>query len=218
MKIYTFLAEAQKFMYENYFLSSLPKDLEPHATIHTEPYVDYGVTPFGERTRSKLHFMAEACKENFGEIIVFSDADVQFFGPIKKILIEELDDFDIACQQGGIFTYFSLCPGFFVCKCNDMTLKLFDNMKKFFRIDDQFSLNEQKWICKYKCLSPTRFFTIGQVLYLNNKSKSKRWQEGVDFMVPETILMHHASGVVTLEKKLKLLDVVRMKVNNKQWG
>ena len=77
-------------------------------------------------------------------------------------------------------------------------------MKKFFRTDDQFSLNEQKWICKYKCLSPTRFFTIGQVLYLNNKSKSKRWQEGIDFMVPETILMHHASGVVTLEKKLKL--------------
>ena len=70
MKIYTFLAEAQKFMYENYFLSSLPKDFQPHATIHTEPYVDFGVTPFGERTRSKLHFMAEACKENFGEIIV----------------------------------------------------------------------------------------------------------------------------------------------------
>ena len=147
MKIYTFLAEAQKFMYENYFLSSLPKDFEPHATIHTEPYVDFGVTPFSERTRSKLHFMAKACEENFGEIIVFSDADVQFFGPIKKILIEELDDFDIACQQGGIFTYFSLCPGFFVCKCNDMTLKLFDNMKKFFRTDDQFSLNEQKRIC-----------------------------------------------------------------------
>jgi len=186
MKVYTFLAEAQKFMYENYFLSSLPKDCEAHPTIHSEPYVDFGVAPFGERTRSNL--------------------------------IEELDDFDIACQQGGIFTYFSLCPGFFVCKCNDMTLKLFDNMKKFFRIDDQFSLNEQKWICKYKCLSPTRFFTIGQVLYLNNKNKSKRWQEGVDFMIPETILMHHASGVVTLEKKLKLLDAVRMKVHNKKQG
>ncbi|HHZ95654.1 MAG TPA: hypothetical protein EYN67_08860 [Flavobacteriales bacterium] len=216
MKIYTFLAEAQKFMYENYFLSSLPKDLEPHATIHTEPYVDYGVTPFGERTRSKLHFMAEACKENFGEIIVFSDADVQFFGPIKKILIEELDDFDIACQQGGIFTYFSLCPGFFVCKCNDMTLKLFDNMKKFFRTDDQFSLNEQKWICKYKSLSPSKFFTIGHVLYLNNKA-GKRWEEGGGFPIPDTILMHHASGVVGLEKKLKLLDIVRTRVNNKQW-
>ena len=214
MKIYTFLAEAQKFMYENYFLSSLPKDCEAHPTIHSEPYVDFGVAPFAERTRSKLHFMAEACKENFGEIIVFSDADVQFFGPIKEILIEELDDFDIACQQGGIFTYFSLCPGFFVCKCNDMTLKLFDNMKKFFRVDDQFSLNEQKWICKYKSLSPRKFFTIGHVLYLNDTA-GKRWEEGVGFTIPDTILMHHASGVVGLKKKLKLLDIVKARVNNK---
>ena len=214
MKIYTFLAEAQKFMYEKYFLSSLPKDCEAHPTIHSEPYVDFGVAPFAERTRSKLHFMAEACKENFGEIIVFSDADVQFFGPIKEILIEELDDFDIACQQGGIFTYFSLCPGFFVCKCNDMTLKLFDNMKKFFRVDDQFSLNEQKWICKYKSLSPRKFFTIGHVLYLNDKA-GKRWEEGVGFTIPDTILMHHASGVVGLKKKLKLLDIVKARVNNK---
>ena len=84
MKIYIFLAEAQKFMYENYFLSSLPKDCEAHPTIHSEPYVDFGVAPFAERTRSKLHFMAEACKENFGEIIVFADADVQFFGLIEK--------------------------------------------------------------------------------------------------------------------------------------
>tara|TARA_R110000751_G_scaffold81180_1_gene163732 strand:- start:606 stop:1253 length:648 start_codon:yes stop_codon:yes gene_type:complete len=215
MKVYTFLAEAQKFMYENYFLSSLPKDFEPHATIHTEPYVDFGVTPFSERTRSKLHFMAKACEENFGEIIVFADADVQFFGLIEKTLIEELGDFDIACQQGGIFTYFSLCPGFFVCNCNTATLKLFNNMKKFFRTDDQFSLNEQKWICKYKCLSPSKFFTIGHVLYLNNNNKSKRWEEGVDFTVPNTILMHHASGVTTLDKKLKLLDIVRTKVNNR---
>ena len=215
MKIYTFLAEAQKFMYENYFLSSLPRGFEPHATIHTEPYVDFGVTPFSERTRSKLHFMAKACEENFGEIIVFADADVQFFGLIKKTLIEELGDFDIACQQGGIFTYFSLCPGFFVCECNHVSLKLFDNMKKFFRTDDQFSLNEQKWICRYKSLSPSKFFTIGHVIYLNNNNKSKRWEEGVDFTVPDTILMHHASGVTTLEKKLKLLDIVRAKVNNR---
>jgi len=216
MKIYIFLAEAQKFMYENYFLSSLSKDFEPHATIHTEPYVDFGVTPFGERTRSKLCFMAEACKENFGEIIVFADADVQFFDLMKKTLIEELGDFDIACQQGGIFTFFSLCPGFFVCRCNHMTLKLFDNMKKFFRTDDQFSLNEQKWICKYKSLSPRKFFTIGHVLYLNNKA-GKRWEEGVGFTIPDTILMHHASGVVGLKKKLKLLDIVKARVNNKQW-
>ena len=213
MKIYTFLAEGQKFMYENYFLSSLPQDCEPHATIHTDPYVDFGAPSFSERARSKLNFMAEVCRENLGETIVFADADVQFFGTLKKTLLEELGEFDIACQQGGVYTCFGLCTGFFVCRCNDVTLKLFGNMQRFFRRDDQYSLNEQRWICKHKCLSPSRFFTIGHVMLLN-----QHWEPGIDFDIPAQLLVHHASGAIGLEKKLKLLDAVRMKVNNKKRG
>ena len=82
--------------------------------------------------------------------------------------------------------------------------------------DYRSSIAKKKWICKYKSLSPSKFFTIGHVLYLNNKA-GKRWEEGGGFPIPDTILMHHASGVVGLEKKLKLLDIVRTRVNNKQW-
>ncbi len=211
MRIYTFLAEAQRFMYENYFLSSLPEDCEPHPTIHTEPYVDYGFnTAFKARMRSKVSFMADTCRQNFGDTIVFADADVQFFGPVKKTLMEELGEFDIACQQGGVHTYFGLCPGFFVCRCNDTTLTLFNNMGKFFRADDQYSLNEQRWLCKHKCLPPSRFFTIGHVLLRN-----QRWAPDCDFNIPDQILVHHASGVTGLENKLQLMDIVRAKKENK---
>jgi hypothetical protein len=160
--------------------------------------------------RSKVSFMADTCRQNFGDTIVFADADVQFFGPVKKTLMEELGEFDIACQQGGVHTCFGLCPGFFVCRCNDTTLTLFNNMGKFFRADDQYSLNEQRWLCKHKCLPPSRFFTIGHVLLRN-----QRWAPDYDFNIPDQMLVHHASGVTGLENKLQLMDIVRAKKENK---
>ena len=44
MKIYTFLAEAQRTMYEDYFLSSLPSEFKVCTTLHNDPYVE----PTGE--------------------------------------------------------------------------------------------------------------------------------------------------------------------------
>ena len=100
MKIYTFLAQDQEMMYKNYFLSSLPENFEPHPTIHKEFYVDYGFnSAFELRMHQKVSFMLEVCRKNFGNIILFSDADLQFFGPFKKTLIQELGNLDMVCME-----------------------------------------------------------------------------------------------------------------------
>jgi len=208
MKIYTFLAAAQQHIYKNYFLSSLPQECEAFHEMHGGTYVDYGANKlFSDRMKTKTSFMIEKCKENFGDTIIFSDADVQFFGPIKNTLLEELEDFDIACLQGGFGNCFALCSGFFVCKCNSSTLNLFENMLNSFYRDDQFSLNQQRWRCKHKCLSPERFFTIGQVVL-------EKWAPEIEFNISEKILVHHASGVVGLNDKVKLMDTVKNKYKN----
>lgn len=205
MKIYTFLARAQEDIYKNYFLSSLPDECEPCSIIHEDEYVDYGVNSlFSNRMKSKASFMLNQCKKNFGDIIIFSDADVQFFGPVKETLLQELEDFDIACLQGGFGHCFALCSGFFICRCNDSSLNLFENMLEFFYRDDQYSLNQQRWLCKHKCLTPGRFFTIGQTLH-------KLWEETSEFNIPKDILVHHASGTIGISNKKKLMDIVRKK-------
>lgn len=205
MKIYTFLAQTQADIYKNYFLSSLPKECQPFSVVHEDSYVDYGVNPlFSRRMKSKASFMLDQCKKNFGDIIIFSDADVQFFNPVKETLLQELEDFDIACLQAGFGSCFALCSGFFICRCNDSSLNLFENMLEFFYRDDQYSLNQQRWLCKHKCLTPGRFFTIGQTLH-------KPWEEAYEFNIQKNILVHHASGTVGIPNKKKLMDIVRKK-------
>jgi hypothetical protein len=219
MKIYTFLSEAQREMYENYFLSSLPSEFEICTTFHNDPYVEptgdyYSLglpcPEFTERMKTKALFMKKVCKENLGNTIVFADADLQFFGPLKKTLIEELGDLDMACQQDDTWNVSrSLCGGLMVCRCNENTLNLFTKMEQHFRIDDQITLNDQKDTCKHKVLPMEKFFTVGHVL-------GRRWWKEVNFSIPKHILVHHASWTLGIENKIKLLEIVRKRVHNRK--
>jgi hypothetical protein len=113
-------------------------------------------------------------------------------------MIEELADLDIACQD-DITTYSS---GFFICRCNDRTLKMFQNMKEFYNKEDQTSLNDQIHVCSHKVLS-RRFFTFGHIV-------PRPWR-GEDFDIPSDILVHHANWVAGIDNKITILDLVKEK-------
>jgi hypothetical protein len=206
-------------MYENYFLASIPSEFEVCTTFHDDPYVEpsaeyYNVSlpcpAFTERTRAKVNFMQKICKENFGKIIVFADADLQFFGPFKKTLIEELGDLDMACQEDNLLSASrKLCGGLMVCRCNENTLGFLGKMQQHFRIDDQITLNDQKNACNHKTLPIEKFFTVGHVL-------GNRWSKEVNFSIPKDILVHHASWALGIEDKIKLLEIVRKRVHNRR--
>jgi hypothetical protein len=219
MKICTFLSEAQRGMYENYFLSSLPPEFEIctvyHSGDHVNPpgeYYSWG-TPcpaFSERTKAKTVFMKKTCEENFGEVVVFADADLQFFGPLKETLIQELGDLDMVCQEDDNWSASrKLCGGLMVCRCNERTLDLFGKMEENFRCDDQVTLNDQKDRCNHKTFPKEKIFTVGHVL-------GRRWDKEVHFSIPSQILVHHASWVIGIENKIKLLEIVKGRVYNKK--
>ena len=116
-------------------------------------------------------------------------------------MIEELGDYDIACQNDTAQYY---CSGFFICRGNKRTLNMFSEMKKNYQLEDQTTLNRHIHMVKSKFLS-RKFFTIGHILGL--------WS-GQDFNIPYPILAHHSNWVEGIENKIKLLDVVRKKVEN----
>ena len=219
MKIYTFLSEAQREMYEKYFLSSLPTEFDVNTTFHNDSYIEpesayyslgHPCPEFTERMKMKAIFMKKTCEKNFGDIIVFADADLQFFGPLKKTLIEELGNLDMVCQQDDMWSVSrKLCGGLMVCRCNTHTLKLFTQIEKNFRIDDQVTLNDQKNICKHKALPMEQFFTVGHVL-------GRQWWKEVNFSIPQSILVHHASWTLGIENKMKLLEIVKKRVHNRK--
>jgi hypothetical protein len=143
----------------------------------------------------------KACEENQGELFAFSDVDIQFFGNVKETMIKELGDYDIACQNDTAQYY---CSGFFICRGNESTLNMFSEMKKNYEAEDQTTLNRHIHMVKSKFLS-NKFFTIGHILGL--------WT-GQDFNIPYPILIHHSNWTAGIENKIKLLDIVRKKVEN----
>ena len=159
MKIYTYYTDSHKILFDNYF--SNIKDLEIDATVGDQecPSGSYYSNGWKTTTMKKVDVFIKATKENMGGIFVFSDVDIQFFGPIKDQLLEELGDADIAIQNdysGG------LCSGFFICRGNERTLNMFENMKKNESqyLEDQYALNMNLHYCNVKVLSD-KFWTFG---------------------------------------------------------
>ena len=203
MNLYSVFTPSHREMYEKYFLPSLPDEFVVHAKeIPQEcPTGSFYQEGWDRTCYRKVEHFIEICKENFGDMFIFSDVDIQFFGKFKDVMIEELGDCDIACQDD----YSTFSSGFFICKCNDTTLEMFENMKKFYNKEDQTSLNDQIHICKHKFLPRGKFFTFGHIV-------PRPWQ-GEDFDVPEDILVHHANWVAGIDNKIKILDLVKEKVN-----
>jgi len=204
MKIYTIHTPSHDKMYKEHFLPSLPDGFELESKTITQECAtgSYYKDGWDKTCYKKVQYYKEICEKNQGQIYVFSDVDIQFFNLTPQDLIDELGDFDIACQNDTGMIY---CSGFWVCKGNERTLDLFTAMLEKYHLEDQTSLNEQIWRARSKFLSH-KFFTIGHLM-------GAQWKEQ-PFNIPPDIKMHHANWTVGLFNKEKLLTIVREKYNN----
>ena len=194
-------------MFDNYFKPSLvegeynlvceTKDQE----CSTGTYYEAG---WNQTTYRKVEYFIKIAEENIGDIFLFSDVDIQFFGKTKDVLLEELGNYDIAAQDD---TWDKMCSGFFICRSNERTISMFKNMKDNYHLykEDQDALNKNRHLCKWKFLS-RKFFTFGQ-LY------GTVWNDQ-DFLTPKDILMHHANWCVSVSNKIKLLEKVKNQIKN----
>jgi hypothetical protein len=205
MNLYTFLTPSHRVLYENYFLKSLPStfilsclDIE-HQYCESASFLDKGWT---QTTINKIILLIKACEENMGKYFVYSDVDVQFFDKdICNLLMQEIEDKDIACQDDNNL----YCSGFFICKANDRTLKMYNKIYESWnhKDSDQKMLNRYLYLCKPKKLSK-KFFTVGQIL-------KKEWTDDQHFDLISDISMHHANWTIGIDNKIKLLDLVKLK-------
>jgi len=205
MNIYSLYTPSHKILYENYFLKTLSKDFTPHILEYQQqdcPTASYYSTGWGKITAKKIEIFIQACLENFNDYFFYCDVDVQFFDiNLKDILLTEIGDNDIACQD-DIHSYNS---GVFICKANSKTLSMFEKMKINFQGCDQKTLNRFLRMCKHKKLS-RRFFTTGFVAGLSTNKK---------ITIPSNIVLHHANWIVGVENKIKTLDMIRNLYDNR---
>jgi len=201
MKLYVIFTPSHRKLYEDYFLKTIPNEFEiiPLEIPQECPTGEFYKEGWDKTCYRKVELFYKACEENQGELYAFSDVDIQFFGNVKETMIEELGDYDIACQNDAGASY---CSGFFICRGNEATLNMFSEMKKNYHAEDQTTLNRHINMVKSKFLS-RKFFTIGHIVGLWN---------GQDFNMPYPILVHHSNWTSGIENKIKLLDIVRKKI------
>lgn len=209
MKLYTIYTPSHKILYENYFLKTIPNEFEIVAVEDNRQYCpsgSYYSKGWDKICFRKTELFVRACEENIGGCFFYCDVDVQFFKPFKNDLIDELEDFDIACQDDGNNKKNGHCSGVFICRANEKTLDMFRYMKLKFKKDDQSTLNKYIHVVKHKKLSH-RFFNFGHV--------GQGVWKGQDFVVPDNILIHHANWVVGVDNKMKIMDFVRQQYESK---
>ena len=218
MRMYTMFTESHRQMMYDYFLPSLIPN-EYLLTVKQFPQIGSGtfMTPgFAETVTHTFNILLDAIDENYGGYFVFSDCDIQFFGPTKAILLEAIDDCDLAAQKDSGST---LCTGFFICRANDTMKEVFkkcielmerskgrrygdqdavNECRGIFQGNDQDAVNNHNSLFRWKLLDAKQFWCPRRI-----------WKPGHGLNVPRNILMHHANWTMGVPNKIAMLQYVK---------
>lgn len=156
----------------------------------------------------KVDFIIDAIVNNFGAMIVFSDADVQFFGFSKKVVRELLVDNDILFQRDDPSG--TACAGFFLCIASERTLEFWLLVRSLMSVypDDQVNANAVLQSGKVAL----RWDYMPVELCIGGGTVSGvRWEPGDPLHVPAGLLVHHANWTVGMQNKEKQLAYVKLR-------
>jgi hypothetical protein len=192
------------------------------------PAAEYMTAGWTDTVVRKIPLILEAidAHEENG-FFLFSDVDVQWFGPVQgrlRRLLAEYPDVDIFFQTDAWKNASGLgniCTGFFVCKANIRTRAFWmlvgECMRRLGEGDQRTS---QEIIRRNVILGlkvgylPPEFWGPGSL-----QTSPARWEPGLPLTPPMDILMHHANWTAGTANKLKQLEyvasVVRQRVGDR---
>lgn len=216
IKLLTFFTNSHKNLYEKYFIPSYDEHLKNDFTLIVSHYkqvcaqASYDTPGFGETMIGKIEHIIENITITDDSPLIFADCDIQFFSNFREDIINELGEFDIKFQDDIV----CVCAGFFICKQNQKILSFFNDILTTLKTTVKNGMDDQKLInhflktnkhpIKHGKLSAEKYFTVASV------NGAKQWT-GSDFIIPNTILVHHGNWTVGIENKFKILEYVKNK-------
>ena len=118
MKIFSFFSKSYMPLRDEWFLATLPDDMEPVLIQHpidSLPGFDFRSPAHLEALDFKLMSVCDIIRDHPDEVICISDVDVQFFGSFRSMVLETIEGFDVAGMresvEGGIN------GGFYAIRC-----------------------------------------------------------------------------------------------------
>lgn len=214
VKLYAFYTPSHQEFKDEWFIPSIQDDYElilerfdqecPTGTIMQAGWNNIMV--------HKLDMILRGIKENWGKVFVHSDVDIQFFGKTKNVLMKAMEGKDLVIQRDD--PYGEVCAGFFACRGNDRTLKLFEQIKRKVlepgnRHHDQDWLNE--FIYRSNPFNVTWDYLPREMFMGGGTYTAQLWLPGRNLPVPDTLLMHHANYTKGPQNKFAQLNYVKGK-------
>lgn len=220
IKLYAIYTPSHEILKDHYFLPSLQDDFEIicefcEQTCSSAKFMEEGWT---QTTIRKVDLIIRAIEENWGSIFIFSDVDIQFFKPIQDIILMHMRNKDLIIQKNAPSGV--LCSGFFVCRGNEKTLKLWTDVKRTMErwgsYSDQKALNhcikrkseKNPYDIVWDYL-PNSFFGAGTLT-------GSGWRPGMSLPIPHDIVMHHANWTKGVKNKISQLNYVRDEVEKRE--
>jgi len=113
MKLYGIYTPSHEILKDEWFLPTVGSEYKLVLREYDQE-CDGGICGnrgFIRSVSHKFDLLIEATKENWGEIFVFSDMDIQFFRPSQEIILNCIGDKDIVFQRDHPCG--RICTGFF---------------------------------------------------------------------------------------------------------
>lgn len=210
--LYSLYTPSHRQLLEQYFQPTLPPDVEPHI-IYFENEGEGWIqdASFVRAIVRKCEVIIQAIRENWGEVFLWSDVDAQFFGPMTEWAERATRELDLVFQIDAPGP--CLCAGFFFCRGNDETLRLWQEALDFVRLpgsvgDDQFYVRHQLWYGK----RAVRWGHLPPAFIGGGTFTGKCWDPGGDFPVPQGVVAHHANFTAGPKFKVMQCEFVRAKM------
>jgi hypothetical protein len=231
MKIITFYSDSHKSLYD-IFVKSFNDNLSSKHTLLTKkinqisPSGEYNSKGFDLAMVEKLIWIIDNIDVNDSSPMVFTDCDVQFFRDLEF----DISEHDILFQHdyhnnfnyswfpgetNKLGQYPNYCAGFFICRQSEKVKKFFQDVKDNLIKNLNGTLHDQTMMNKmindgydlnHGILDSNLYWTVGF------STNGEVWN-GQDINVPN-IIMHHANFTIGVNNKIKLMSLVRSKINN----
>lgn len=136
MKLFFQFSRSHEQMLTHYFLPSAETfEIGPNPQhTHIAPQLcksgEYGSPNWPMAMAQRVQYLAQMCRCHRGQLVAFTDVDVQFFGDPVGMLKEQMQSgADLMLQRAKSRNpRFLACFGFGVMWCNERTQKLFDKL------------------------------------------------------------------------------------------
>ena len=205
MKLIGVYTESHKILKDEWFLPTLCDDYETE--LHSSPVSgdgSYMEDDWVEGIIFKSDIIIESIKNNRGDVIVYSDMDIQFFSPTESILVDAVKDNDIVCQRDD--PWGNLCTGFFVARCNDKTLELWERVRSYIEIERRDQLTFNRIIRE---MTDVRFGYLPDAFFGAGTFTGQPWFPGKRFVIAANPIMHHANFAIGVDQKVRQLETAR---------